>query len=543
MPVAAATGAALTWMETNRSARSRLASAVRSRRPDELIPGARQQDANPELLLQVRRDAAGDVERELLLLESARPHRAHVVPAVPRVDHERVERLRPRPLGRRRRRARALALEVEDDPRRILQAEDLSRRRRPLERDDQRGGAPRLAELGGRHQAVPQGPRARPPAGAHLGERDGEAPVGLDQPRLEGEVRLEDDARVGRVRADPQLDPRGRPTRGTRRRPGRLGRLARRTIGLRGRRQGHLLRRLRLRRRRRGRGDGRHRRRPRRLRDRRAHRRAWRDSRRRVGPRRISLERHPDPRADEGGQRAHQEIARHAPRALAHAHRRGQGDGAPVDGDAPAVPGELDDPAPRDEAHPVAPRPAARLRARHAGHVRQEEVGRRSAGLADESTQAGPRHRADLHGNRRGRGVAREGEQEPQQPDRGEPPAHRRAPILALGAGGAEAFRLRGRRSREEGRMVEAAGIEPASEDRQPEPTTPIVRDLALVRLALPRTGSSSDQPVLSRAALPRHARGASLQNYDARPPPLRAREGRTSPLVRRRVLALCRQL
>jgi hypothetical protein len=37
--------------------------------------------------------------------------------------------------------------------------------------------------------------------------------------------------------------------------------------------------------------------------------------------------------------------------------------------------------------------------------------------------------------------------------------------------------------------------------------------------------------------------RGASLQNYDARPPPLLAREGRTSPLVRRRVLALCRQL
>src|SRR5262245_63927888 len=91
--------------------------------------------------------------------------------------------------------------------------------------------------------------------------------------------------------------------------------------------------------------------------------------------------------------------------------------------------------------------------------------------------------------------------------------------------------------------VVEAVGIEPTSEDRQPEAATPIVRDLSLARQTLPRTGSSSDQPVLSRAVLPRPAHGASRQNYDARPPPLLAREGRTSPLVRRRVLALCRQL
>src|SRR5262245_52573934 len=91
--------------------------------------------------------------------------------------------------------------------------------------------------------------------------------------------------------------------------------------------------------------------------------------------------------------------------------------------------------------------------------------------------------------------------------------------------------------------MVEAVGIEPTSEDPRPKAATPIVRYFGSRPARLPRTGSVSGQPVRSRVAVPRPVRDASQRIYDIRPRPPLAWDGRTSPLVRRRVLALCRQL
>ena len=149
-----------------------------------------------------------------------------------------------------------LAVEVDDDARGILQAEHLPGGRRALEGHAERGGAARLAELGGRHQPVPDRPGARPAAGAHVGERDRQpAALGLDQPGLDRRVRLEDHPRVGGVRADAELDAGGGPGRRARRGgrgrirlgPRRLGRARHRTGGAGGRR-GRDLRRRRARR-------------------------------------------------------------------------------------------------------------------------------------------------------------------------------------------------------------------------------------------------------------------------------------------------------
>ena len=105
-------------------------------------------------------------------------------------------------------------MEVEHHARRILQPEDLPGGRRTLERHAEGGGPASLAELGGRHQPVPHRPGARPAAGAHVGERDGQpAALGLDEPGLDRRIRLEDHPRVGGVRADAKLDAGRGPAR------------------------------------------------------------------------------------------------------------------------------------------------------------------------------------------------------------------------------------------------------------------------------------------------------------------------------------------
>ena len=155
---------------------------------------------------------------------------------------------------------------------------------------------------------------------------------------------------------------------------------------------------------------------------------------RRDGPRLTNLGRHhPYPGADERGERPREEIARHAPRALAHANRRGQRHRASVDGDPPRVPRHLDHAVAADQAHPVAAGPAPGARAREASDVGQEIVGRARLRLADEASETHAGRRADLDGHGSGGRARREGQQQPQHPERGEPPAHRRALILAAG--------------------------------------------------------------------------------------------------------------
>ena len=294
----------------------------------------------------------------------------------------------------------ACAVEVDDDARGILQAKDLPRGRRALEGHAERGGAASLAELGGRHQPVPDRPGARPAAGAHVGERDRQpAALGLDEPGLDRRIRLEDHPRVGGVRADAKLDAGRGP--GRRARQGGRGR-----IRLGPRRRG----RARYHRGRRGgsaegaaagiSGAG----------GATAGTATGRGGAATAGctvgvappggmPRasRTSVTR--TPRADERGQRPREQIARHAPGALAHAHRRGQRHRLPVDRDASRVPGHLDDAVTADQAHPVAAGPAPGARARQAGDVGQEIVGRGSLRLADQASEAHAGRGADLDGH------------------------------------------------------------------------------------------------------------------------------------------------
>src|SRR2546430_15436982 len=59
---------------------------------DEGVGVAREEHLDTEPLLGELHGAPGDVEHELLLQEAGRPHRAGVVAAVARVEHERAER-------------------------------------------------------------------------------------------------------------------------------------------------------------------------------------------------------------------------------------------------------------------------------------------------------------------------------------------------------------------------------------------------------------------------------------------------------------------
>ncbi len=187
---------AFAWIDTNRSARARFAKLVRSRRA----------------ILGELRGAPGDVEHELLLQEAGRPHRAGVVAAVARVEHERAERshlllLRPG-LGRTR--------EIEDEAMRVRERARARRARHALEDDAQEGVPARALDAHLAHEAVADLLDLR-----RRGEADQPDPRLLRALRLdtvrEGAGGLDDDAGERRVGAEPELLEgdlrRGRPGR------------------------------------------------------------------------------------------------------------------------------------------------------------------------------------------------------------------------------------------------------------------------------------------------------------------------------------------
>ena len=203
MPVAAPSGAALTWIERKRSARSRFASAVRSRSPMNWSFPRVSTTRTPSSSCRSAATRRAMSSVSSFSWSPLGPDGARIVAAVARVDHDRLERLGP---GAARRRRARLAVEVEHHARRILQPEHLAGGRRALEGHPQRGGAARLAELGGRHQPVADRTGACPASRAHVRERHRQPAFGLDQPGLDRRIRLQHEARVGRVRADAQLD-------------------------------------------------------------------------------------------------------------------------------------------------------------------------------------------------------------------------------------------------------------------------------------------------------------------------------------------------
>ena len=384
----------MTWIERKRSARSRFASAVRSRSP------MNWSFARVRMTRTASSSCSSAATRRAMSRVSSfswsplGPTAPASWPPWPGSIMIVWSGSGPRAARRGRGRLGPLAMEVEHHARRVLQAKHLAGGRRALERHAEGGGAAHLAELGGRHQAVSDRAGGRPAARAHVRERDRQPALGLDEPGLDRRVRLEHHARVRRIRADAQVDAgRGRARGGAEARP-KLGLGARDWPAARAPPRPSAARPAGP-----GAGDG-----AGRPRSGARHAAGWRP---RAAPCALACRRAPaapEPRASRRGSPAPAcPRAWGAPvggdrsgtRQVPCRTRTGAASetGRAVDGDAARVPRHLDHAVAADQASSGRPRAAARRRGRQAGDVGEEVVGPHRPAARRPGARAAPRRR------------------------------------------------------------------------------------------------------------------------------------------------------